>query len=225
MARRSSLPVIGLLLAGAALGACRDEGGKGEYFAISGKLFEFNYRLAKATYIVTLNPMQPMDDSQVAVASFENPAGGEPLVIRQKIWPKLDHVTLESPPLTCVVKDKPYAVSISIEGADGAVVQKIDTTMTSSLDQSILPDRPLVVGPVYELNQDLAGHPDGACPTSRSPTARPRPAELPASAKSACHRKRLVRRRKIRAQTARLAPFSFAGRDRGERRLRFVRSS
>ena len=44
MARKLSLPVIGLLLAGAALGACRDEGGKGEYFAISGKLFEFNYR-------------------------------------------------------------------------------------------------------------------------------------------------------------------------------------
>ena len=73
-------------------------------------------------------------------------------------------MTLESPPLTCVVKDKPYAVSISIEDADGSVVQKLDTTMISSLDQSILPDRPLVVGPVYELNQDLAGHPDGRLP-------------------------------------------------------------
>ena len=164
MARKSLLPVIGLLLAGVALGACRDEGGNGEYFAISGKLFEFNYRLAKATYIVTLNPMQPMDGNQVAVARFEDPAGGEPLVIRQKIWPRLSHVTLESPPLTCVVKDKPYAVSINIEGADGAVVQKIDTTITSSLDQSILPDRALVVGPVYELNKELTGHPDGRLP-------------------------------------------------------------
>ena len=164
MTRKLLLPVIGLLLAGVALGACRDEAGKGEYFAISGKLFEFNYRLAKATYIVTLNPMQPMDGSQVVVATFENPAGGEPLVIRQKIWPRLPHVTLESPPLTCVVKDKPYAVSISIEDAGGSVVQKLDTTIISSLDQTILPDRPLVVGPVYELNKDLAGHPDGRLP-------------------------------------------------------------
>ena len=149
-------------------------GGEGEYFAISGKLFVFNYRLATATYLVTLKPLQPMGEGQIAVATFENPAGGEPLVMRQKIWPRLEHVTLESPPLTCVVKDKPYAVSISIEGADGAVVQKIDTTMTSSQDQSMLPDRPLVVGPVYELNQELAGHPDGSLPDQPKPTARPR---------------------------------------------------
>ena len=45
---------------------------------ISGKLFEFNYRLASATYVVTLNPLQPMDGTQTAVGTFENPAGGEP---------------------------------------------------------------------------------------------------------------------------------------------------
>lgn len=164
MARKSWLPLVGLLMAAGALGACRDEGGQGEYFQVSSHIFEFNYRLAKATYIVTLNPMQPMDGTQTAVGTFEDPAGGEPIVVRQKIWPKLTHVTLESPPLTCVIKDKPYAVSIHIEAADGQVVQKLDTTVTSSLDQSILPDRPLVVGPVYELNKDLKGHPDGVLP-------------------------------------------------------------
>ena len=169
MARRWSFPLIGLLLAAGALGACRDQVGEGQYFAISGKLFEFNYRLAKATYIVTLNPLQPVEEGQVAIASFENPAGGEPIVIEQKIWPKLAHVTLESPPLTCVVKDKPYAVSIKIQAADGTVKQTLDTTITSSLDQSILPDRPLVVGPVYELNEELAGHPDGRLPDQPKP--------------------------------------------------------
>ena len=78
-------------------------------------------------------------------------------------------MTLESPPLTCVVKDRPYAVSIRIEDADGTVLQTIETTMTSSLDQSILPDRPLVVGPVYTLNPDLAGHPDGKLPGEPKP--------------------------------------------------------
>jgi hypothetical protein len=169
MAKRSSLAIAGLLLVAGALGACRDTAKEGEYFAISGKLFEFNYRLAKATYIITLNPLQPPSEGQVAVVSFENPAGGEPIVIHQKIWPKLPHVTLESPPLTCVVKDKPYVVSIEIKGPDGAVMQTIDTTITSSLDQSILPDRPLVVGPVYELNKELAGHPDGKLPGEPKP--------------------------------------------------------
>ncbi|MDW6024981.1 hypothetical protein SAZ10_24800 [Mesorhizobium sp. BAC0120] len=169
MGRSLSLPLVGLLIAAGALGACRDSGKESEYFAISGKLFEFNYRLAKATYVVTLNPLKPVGEGQVAVVSFENPAGGEPIVVQQKIWPKLPHVTLESPPLTCVVKDKPYAVSIKIQGPDGGVMQTIDTTITSSLDESILPDRPLVIGPVYELNKDLAGHPDGRLPNEPKP--------------------------------------------------------
>ncbi|TIY06542.1 MAG: hypothetical protein E5V18_12020, partial [Mesorhizobium sp.] len=109
-------------------------------------------------------------EGQVAVVSFQNPAGGDPIIVTQKIWPKLPHVTLTSPPLTCVVKDKPYAVSIRIEDSSGKLLQSFETTLTSSLDQSILPDRPLVVGPVYELNKDLAGHVDGKLPGEPKPS-------------------------------------------------------
>ena len=161
--------LVGMILAAAAaLGACRDSG-EGELFAISDKLFEFNYRLGIATYVITLNPLRPMGEGQVAVVSFQNPAGGDPIIVNQKIWPKLPHITLTSPPLTCVVKDKPYAVSIRIEDASGTLLQSFETTLTSSLDQSILPDRPLVVGPVYELNKDMVGHVDGKLPGEPKP--------------------------------------------------------
>ena len=173
MSRSRSLSVLlgAALIAAVSLGACRDTGkdGEGKLFEISGKIFVFNYRLARATYVVTLRPLQPMGDGQVAVASFQNPAGGAPLVVEQKVWPKLDKVTLESPALTCVVKNKPYAIAISIKGADGAVLQKIDTTLMSSEDQSILPDRPLVVDQLYTANPDLAGHPDGKLPNEPKP--------------------------------------------------------
>jgi hypothetical protein len=155
---------VGAALAMAvALGACRDTGkqGEGKLFEISGKIFVFNYRLARATYVVTLRPLQPMGEGQVAVASFQDPAGGAPLVVEQKVWPKLDKVTLESPALTCVIKDKPYAIAISIKDPDGTVLQKIDTTLMSTEDQSILPDRPLVIGQLYTANPDLVGNPDG----------------------------------------------------------------
>ncbi len=72
--------------------------------------------------------------------------------------------TIEEPAAGCVVKDRPYAVSIGIEGPDGSVRQTIETTLTSVDDQSILPDRPLVVGPLYAPNPELAGHPDGKLP-------------------------------------------------------------
>ena len=153
-----------MLLAMLALGACRDPRAEGEYFEIAGKLFVFNYRVATATYLVNLRPLQPMREGETAVASFEDPAGGEPIVVRQKIWPKLEKTTIESPPLRCVVKDRPYKVSIRIEGADGSVMQTIETTMTSSEDQALLPDRPLVLGPAYTPNPDLAGRPDGKLP-------------------------------------------------------------
>lgn len=157
-----------MILAATGLASCRDTG-KRELFAVSGRMFEFNYRLARATYVVTLNPLQPMGEGQVVVARFENPAGGDPMEVRQPIWPKLRHVTLTSPALTCVVKDRPYAVSIRIEDKAGAVLQTLETTLVSSLDQSVLPDRPLVTGPVYVLNPELAGHPGGKLPNQPKP--------------------------------------------------------
>lgn len=168
MPSKFALTLAAMILAATALASCRDTG-KGELFAVSGRMFEFNYRLARATYVVTLNPLRPMGEGQVAVARFENPAGGDPLEVRQPIWPKLRHVTLTSPALTCVVKDRPYAVSISIEDKAGAVLQTLETTLISSQDQSVLPDRPLVTGPVYVLNPELAGHPDGKFPNEPKP--------------------------------------------------------
>lgn len=158
MARLSAV-LLGLSLG--LLAGCRDDGRSGALFEISGKLFVFNYRVATATYLVTLKPLQPVGEGQTAVASFENPEGGAPIVVRQMIWPKLDKTVLESPPLRCVRKERPYAVAIRIEGADGTLLQEITTTMRSTLDQTVLPDRPLVVGPAYTPNPELAGRPDG----------------------------------------------------------------
>lgn len=163
-----------ILLASALLGllgatSCRESGGEGEFFEVAGRLFVFNYRVATATYLINLVPLQPVEEGQTAVASFEDPAGGEDIVVRQRIWPKLAKTTLESPPLRCVVKDKSYRVAIRIEGPDGTVRQMIETTIASSEDQDVLPDRPLVVGPFYTANPDLAGHPGGKLPGAEAP--------------------------------------------------------
>lgn len=160
----TTLRAAALLAAALALAACRDSGGDGERFAIAGKLFVFNYRVATATYLVNLVPVGPVAEDQTAVATFEDPAGGEPIVVRQKIWPRLAKTTIESPSLRCVARGRPYRVAIAIEDAAGRTVQTIETTMVSSQDQSILPDRPLVVGPVYTPNPELAGRPDGKLP-------------------------------------------------------------
>lgn len=162
---RTVVAISALALLG--LAGCRESGGEGEYFALSGRLFVFNYRVATVRYVVTLRPLKPIGAAEVAVASFENPAGGDPIIVNQKIWPMSEKVTIESPPLECVVKDLPYKVSIRIEDAKGKAMQLLETTMASSQDQSMLPDKPLAVGPFYDPNPELKGHPDGHVPGGR----------------------------------------------------------
>ncbi len=133
------------------LTACQRETGP-DPLELTGKLFVFNYRLAYATYMITLNKTQPVPEGSTVVATFQNPAGGEPLRLDRKLFAKLDKVVLESPDVTCVKKETPYAVTIEVKGPDGTTIQTLKTEVTSSLDQDILPAQALVVGPAYDKN-------------------------------------------------------------------------
>jgi hypothetical protein len=145
------------------IGGCREEP-KGDYVNLTGKLFIFNYRIAEATYVVTLGKLRSLPEGAMVYTEFDNPAGGAPIKVEQKVWPKLEKIAIESPPLTCVVKDRTYAIKIALKDASGVLLQEISTTLRSTLDQTVLPDRPLVVGPVYTANPELKGHPDGKLP-------------------------------------------------------------
>lgn len=138
----------------AVLPACQREDVK-EPLKVSGKVFIFNYRVAQATYVITLARNGPLPDESFAVTQFENPAGGAPIETRTKIFPFWEKVALESPPVHCIVKGKPYAISIRVVGKEGKLLQAIDTTLTSTLDQTIMPSKPLVVGPIYTPNPEV----------------------------------------------------------------------
>lgn len=156
---------IFMALAGAlGLGACRDAG-EGDYLKVSGKIFVFNYRIAQATYLLTLAKLRPLPDGSMVETTFENPAGGGPLIVRQKIWPSMDKITVESPPIKCVKANHEYKVSMRVEDAGGKLLQTIERKMISDLDQSVMPDKPLVVGPFYDANPDKSSMPP-ACPAA-----------------------------------------------------------
>jgi hypothetical protein len=150
--------VIGaaLLVGITSLSGCQREDTK-EPLKVSGKVFIFNYRVAEATYVVTLARNGPLPDPSFVETTFENPAGGPPLVTRSKIFPFWEKVSLESPPVHCVAKGKTYAVDIRILDGEDKVIQTIRTSLTSTLDQSIMPGKPLVVGPVYTPNPEVYG--------------------------------------------------------------------
>lgn len=143
--------LMGSLATMMALTGCQ-RGDESEPLKLKGKLFIFNYRVSKATYNLAFDFQGKIPDGSAVDVTFENPAGGEPLKISQKIFPFWENMALESPPLRCVVKDKPYKVNIVLNGPDGRKIQTIDTTVISSLDETILPKNSIVVGPAYDPN-------------------------------------------------------------------------
>jgi hypothetical protein len=143
--------------------SCRDRPDDG-YIELSGRIFVFNYRVATATYVVTFSKLQQIPDGATMLTVFDNPAGGAAVEVRQKIWPKMAKIAVQSPPVFCIVKDKPYAFNSALIGPDGTRLQEISGTVISSLDQTVLPDRPLVVGPFYTPNPELEGNPSGKLP-------------------------------------------------------------
>ena len=153
MVRRIGL-ALGLM---AALSGCQRSEGPTE---IAGKIFIFNYRLSTAVYEIALKKTGEIPEGSTVTAEYENPAGGKPLVTTMKIFSFWQKIALESPPLRCVVKDHPYKVTITINGPDKAELQRIETSVISSLDQSILAAKPLVKGPAYDKNPDVF-KPDG----------------------------------------------------------------
>ena len=160
------IALAGLLLAA---GCQRENDGKPAELA--GRLFVFNYRVASATYLVTMNKTGTIPEGATAVAEFEDPAGGAPIVVREAIFPAWDKISLQSPNIRCIVKDRPYAVTILILDAKGATLQELTTQLVSDVDQSVLPGKPLVIGPGYDRNPEVF-KPDGSTDYARQEACR-----------------------------------------------------
>jgi hypothetical protein len=145
------------------LSACKDPARSG-YLELTGHIFIFNPRIASATYMVTLAVTKPVPDGSQVVATFEDPAGSEAIVVQQKLKPAQQTISLESPDLQCIKKDRRYAFTVSLRDQSDKELQLISSGITSTLDQDIMPDAPLVVGPAYDKNPALKGRVDGKIP-------------------------------------------------------------
>lgn len=148
--------IVLVLSLAAAAWAVRVPPGDIPYLRIAGGGFMFNYRIADAYYGFTAQVMKPVKNASVIEARFENPAGGPPIVITEKLWPKTRQYGLRTPPLRGIEKDKPYHVTVRLlQQGDGAVLFEHAFTVTSSLSSTVMPSAPLVIGPGYAKNPNL----------------------------------------------------------------------
>lgn len=149
--------MIGLLMVLLAFGWVTREPPAGKpYLKIAGMSFIFDFRTAQAFYGFTAYLMKPVPNYSLIEATFEDPAGGPPFVVTKKLSPRSTRYGLRSPDLHGVKAHVPYAVHVRLlRNPDHAVLFETDFTVASQQDQSILPEKPLTIGPGYYPNPDL----------------------------------------------------------------------
>lgn len=137
------------LVALLALAACS---GDKPYVVVGGGGILFNYRLAEATAGIVAEVARPLPEGGTVEASFEDPAGGPPIVEAKPVTPDRRRFSFTTPPLSGIKADADYRVVVRVLDSGGVELQRVETKLHSDLDQSILPEVPLTVGPGYAKN-------------------------------------------------------------------------
>lgn len=129
----------------------RDDPAGKPYLQIVGGGFIFNYRVADVFYGFTAVVQRPLPTGSIVEAAFEDPQGGAPHIVRQRIGgPEMTRFMMRSPAVGGVEADKPYHVAIRILDREGNnVLWTENRTFRSQLGDSVAPDAPLTVGPGY----------------------------------------------------------------------------
>jgi hypothetical protein len=129
------------------------------YLRIVGGGFIFNYRVADVFYGFTAVVQKPLPTGTIVEAAFEDPAGGEPHTVRQRIGgPEMAKFAMRSPPVRGVEAGKAYSVAIRVFDRDERrLLWQDDMQFTSQVSDAVVPDAPLTVGPGYARNPNAGG--------------------------------------------------------------------
>lgn len=138
-----ALAVIAALI----VGGC--SGDDGEYIRVGGGGFVFNYRIAEATAGIIAEPRRELPDGATIEVTFENPRGGEPIRIAKASTSGRKRYAFVTPPLVGIEAGRDYRVAVRVLDASGNALQTIERSIRSELDQAVLPDAPLTMGPGY----------------------------------------------------------------------------
>ena len=148
---------LGLLAVLVAIGlAVREPVADKPYLKIAGAGFIFNYRVAEVFYGFTAEVQKPVRNMSLLEAEFEDPGGGPPIRVSERLNPRTKRYSLRTPPIRGVKKDRPYRVAVRlIQNGDNAVLFEDEFTVTSQMADAVVPEQPLTVGPGYARNPVL----------------------------------------------------------------------
>lgn len=125
---------------------------------ILGGGFMFNYRIGQVDYGFTAQVSKPLESGSIIEARFEDPAGGDDLVVRERVSPMTDRYALHSPPVRGVEAHHPYKVGIRVlDRLEKTELWKTELQFRSQISDDVVPKKPLVIGPGYDKNPEADG--------------------------------------------------------------------
>lgn len=125
------------------------------YLKLVGGGFIYNYRVADVYYGFTAAVLKPIPTGSVVEATFDNPAGGAPFVVRQRMGgPEMVRFAMRSPSLRGVKAGHAYRVLIRIldREEEQTVLWRHMAEFRSQIGDDIVPNEPLTIGPGYARN-------------------------------------------------------------------------
>ncbi|MBU4528586.1 MAG: hypothetical protein KUA43_22345 [Hoeflea sp.] len=149
--------MIGLVLVLMAIGwVTREDPAEKPYIGIAGGGFIFNYREAQVFYGFTAHVLKPLPVGTLMIADFEDPGGGPRLTVETRLHARSTRYGVHSPNVRGVKAGQSYQVSIRLyDHTRTKLIWSAEKSFTSQVDDSVVPDKPLTIGPGYFPNPEL----------------------------------------------------------------------
>ena len=126
--------------------------------AFAGGGFLYNYRIAETRYGLSMRIVHPVPVGSRLEVTFENPAGGDPFIVTRSLGPEISLIGVESPALPDVATGRDYAVVIRLrDRVTNEVTETHERRFRTNIEPSVMPKKPLTVGPGYHRNPDNPG--------------------------------------------------------------------
>jgi len=138
--------------------ATREDPGEKPYIRIIGGGFIFNYRVADVHYGFTAVVERPLPTGTIVEAEFEDPSGGEPHIVRQRMGgPETARFAMRSPPVRGVEAGKPYHVALRVfDREEKGLLWSHGQDFRSQISDDVVPEVPLTIGPGYARNPEIS---------------------------------------------------------------------
>lgn len=133
----------------------REDPGEKPLLQVLGGGFVYNYRISEMHYGFSAAVARPLPSGSIIEASFEDPAGGAAHTVRERVTPRSIRYGLHSPPIRGVEARRPYRIAVRVLDRQGkAVLWSRDLDFVSQVDDRVVAEAPLIVGPGHHPNLD-----------------------------------------------------------------------